>query len=62
MDRVLWNQSYLLFGQGLTGSALIGALPVFTLLILLGIPRELRLTPVVSNQRGGQLGGKDYGR
>ena len=40
MDRALWSQSYLLFGQGLAGSALIAALPVFTLFMLLGILRK----------------------
>jgi lactate permease len=35
-----WSQSYLLFGQGLGASALFAALPVFTLLALLGIFRK----------------------
>jgi lactate permease len=35
-----WNQTYLLFGQGLGASALIAAIPVFTLLALLGIFRK----------------------
>lgn len=36
----MWNQSYLLFGQGLVVSALIAAAPVFTLLFLLGVLRK----------------------
>jgi lactate permease len=35
-----WNQTYLLFGQGLGFSALIAALPIFTLLLLLGVLRK----------------------
>jgi lactate permease len=35
-----WNQSYLLFGQGIGISALLAALPIFTLLFLLGILRK----------------------
>src|SRR5277367_2965263 len=35
-----WSQTYLLFGRGLGFSALLAALPIFTLLILLGILRK----------------------
>ena len=35
-----WSQEYLLFGQGLTVSALIAAIPIFTLLYLLGVRRN----------------------
>lgn len=35
-----WSQEYLLFGQGLTVSALIAAMPIFTLLFLLGVRRK----------------------
>ncbi len=38
--RVIWNQSYLLFGQSLTVSFLIAALPILTLLILVGVMRK----------------------
>jgi len=37
---VIWNQTYFLFGHGLAFSALIAALPIFTLLILLGVMRK----------------------
>jgi len=40
MNSVTWNQTYFLFGQGLGISAIIAALPVFTLLALLGIFRK----------------------
>lgn len=36
----VWNQHYLLFGQTLGVSALIAALPIFTLLLLLGLFRK----------------------
>jgi lactate permease len=36
----VWNQHYLLFGQTLGVSALIAALPIFTLLLLLGVLRK----------------------
>src|SRR5689334_1971301 len=36
----VWNQQYLLFGQSLGVSALIAALPIFTLLLLLGVLRK----------------------
>ena len=36
----VWNQTYLLFGQGLFVSALIAAIPVFALLFLLGVLRK----------------------
>ncbi len=36
----VWSQSYTLFGRGLAFSALIAALPVLTLLFLLGIRRK----------------------
>ena len=39
MDSV-WNQQYLLFGQTLGISALIAALPIFALLLLLGVFRK----------------------
>jgi L-lactate transport len=35
-----WSQTYLLFGRGLGFSALLAAIPIFTLLILLGILRK----------------------
>lgn len=35
-----WNQTYLLFGHGLGFSVLVAALPIFTLLILLGVLRK----------------------
>jgi len=35
-----WNQAYFLFGRGLLFSALLAALPIFTLLFLLGILRK----------------------
>lgn len=35
-----WSQTYLLFGKGLPFSAAIAALPIFTLLILLGVLRK----------------------
>jgi lactate permease len=35
-----WSQTYLLFGQGLAFSALLAALPIFTLLLLLGVLRK----------------------
>ncbi len=37
---ISWNQTYLLFGHGLTFSVLLAALPIFTLLILLGVMRK----------------------
>jgi L-lactate transport len=37
---VSWNQTYLLFGQGLGVSAFLAALPIFTLLLLLGVLRK----------------------
>ncbi|HEX4032019.1 MAG TPA: lactate permease LctP family transporter [Terracidiphilus sp.] len=36
----IWHQTYSLFGQGLGISALISALPIFTLLFLLGVLRK----------------------
>jgi L-lactate transport len=36
----VWNQQYLLFGQTLGVSALIAALPIFALLLLLGVLRK----------------------
>lgn len=36
----MWNQTYFLFGQNLAISALIAAVPVFTLLLLLGVLRK----------------------
>ena len=36
----VWNQPYLLFGQTLGVSALIAALPIFALLLLLGLFRK----------------------
>ena len=36
----MWSQTYLLFGQGLVISALIAAVPIFTLLFLLGVLRK----------------------
>lgn len=35
-----WHQTYYLFGQGLGVSALLAALPIFTLLFLLGVLRK----------------------
>ena len=35
-----WDQTYLLFGQGLVLSAIIAAIPIFTLLLLLGVMRK----------------------
>lgn len=35
-----WPQTYLLFGRGLAVSAVIAALPIFTLLLLLGVMRK----------------------
>jgi L-lactate transport len=35
-----WNQTYFLFGHGLGFSALVAALPIFTLLLLLGVMRK----------------------
>jgi L-lactate transport len=37
---VSWNQTYLLFGRGLGLSAVLAALPIFTLLLLLGLLRR----------------------
>jgi lactate permease len=37
---VTWSQTYLLFGQGLTVSAILAAMPIFTLLFLLGVLRK----------------------
>jgi L-lactate transport len=37
---VIWDQNYLLFGQGLGVSAAIAAIPIFVLLILLGVLRK----------------------
>jgi len=37
---VIWNQHYFLFGHGLAFSATIAALPIFTLLFLLGVMRK----------------------
>lgn len=37
---MIWNQSYFLFGQGLGVSFLIAALPIATLLLLLGVFRR----------------------
>jgi L-lactate transport len=37
---VIWDQRYLLFGQGLGFSAAIAAIPIFALLILLGVLRK----------------------
>jgi L-lactate permease len=36
----IWHQTYYLFGQGLVISALLAALPIFTLLFLLGVLRK----------------------
>ena len=36
----IWQQTYSLFGQGLCVSALLSALPIFTLLFLLGVLRK----------------------
>jgi lactate permease len=36
----IWHQTYLLFGQGLGVSTLLAALPIFTLLLLLGVLRK----------------------
>ena len=38
--HVVWTQRYLLFGAGLWASALFAALPIFTLLFLLGVMRK----------------------
>lgn len=35
-----WSQTYLLFGKGLAFSAVLAAIPIFTLLILLGVLRK----------------------
>lgn len=35
-----WSQTYLLFGKGLAFSAVLAAVPIFTLLILLGVLRK----------------------
>jgi len=35
-----WSQTYLLFGKGLAFSAFLAAIPIFTLLILLGVLRR----------------------
>ena len=37
---MIWHQHYLLFGQGLAVSAIVAALPIFTLLLLLGVLRK----------------------
>jgi L-lactate transport len=37
---VIWQQTYLLFGRGLGVSAIIAAMPIFTLLLLLGVLRK----------------------
>jgi L-lactate transport len=37
---VIWNQTYLLFGHGLAFSAILAAMPIFTLLFLLGVMRK----------------------
>jgi L-lactate transport len=37
---VTWSQTYFLFGQGLVISAILAALPIFTLLFLLGVMRK----------------------
>lgn len=39
-SSTIWHQTYLLFGQGLGISALLAALPIFTLLFLLGVLRK----------------------
>jgi L-lactate permease len=36
----MWNQSYLIWGQGLAVSAAIAAAPIFLLLFLLGVKRR----------------------
>jgi lactate permease len=36
----IWHQTYLLFGQGLGISTLLASLPIFTLLLLLGVLRK----------------------
>jgi len=36
----IWHQTYYLFGQGLAVSTLLAALPIFTLLFLLGVLRK----------------------
>jgi lactate permease len=36
----IWHQTYLLFGPGLGVSTLLAALPIFTLLLLLGVLRK----------------------
>ena len=38
--NTIWNQSYLIRGQGLVASAAIAAVPVFLLLFLLGVKRR----------------------
>ncbi len=40
MEAMVWDQSYSLFGLGLGRSACIAALPIFTLLLLLGVLRK----------------------
>ena len=40
MHPATWQQAYSLFGQGLCVSALLAALPIFTLLFLLGVLRK----------------------
>src|SRR5258705_13833806 len=37
---MVWEQKYLIWGQGLVGSALICAIPIFLLLFLLGVKRR----------------------
>jgi L-lactate transport len=39
-SNAIWHQTYMLFGQGLSISALLAALPIFTLLFLLGVLRK----------------------
>lgn len=39
-SNAIWHQTYMLFGQGLGVSALLAALPIFTLLFLLGVLRK----------------------
>lgn len=38
--QTIWNQHYLIWGQGLAVSAIIAAIPIFLLLFLLGIMRR----------------------
>jgi len=38
--NTIWNQKYLVCGQGLTGSALIASIPILLLLFLLGVRRK----------------------